>query len=211
MAGSHSYKSDKPSGLLHRKQGRNNSYRIPVFSWKGPILYFAAYRYYLELYVVSRQILEQFKTDLKPFKVSGTTTHFSAAHPLPASLVTGIVRARITEKGSGRHKAGRISINTWLFYGDQSRLEHTIKMPVLMSIFQARRFEHVETVFTTRNMVFETERTDIALTGEIADLLPWAFSPEIPVILRSMDNLMNIRASDPFRAGVLTPDRQVYS
>ena len=87
-------------------------YRIPVFSWNGPLVFFAAFKNHLGLYVVSRQILEQFKTDLKPFKVSGTTIHFSAAHPLPAPLVTGIVRPRSRRTGSESHQKGRFSINT---------------------------------------------------------------------------------------------------
>jgi uncharacterized protein (DUF1697 family) len=55
----------------------------------------------------------------------------------------------------------------------------------LTSAFQARGFEHVETVLITGNVVFETDRTNTAsLTGEIADLFLGAFSPEVLVILR---------------------------
>lgn len=82
------------------------SYRIPVFNWNGPLVFFAAFKNHLSLYVVSKHILEQLKPDLLPFKVSGTTIHFSASHPLPESLVTTIVRARI-EENKNRRTQGR--------------------------------------------------------------------------------------------------------
>lgn len=82
------------------------SYRIPVFSWNGPLVFFAAFKNHLGFYVVSRQILEQFKTELNTYKVSGTTIHFSAAHPLPESLVTSIVQARIEENRVRTSKGG---------------------------------------------------------------------------------------------------------
>ena len=59
-------------------------------------------------------------------------------------------------------------------------------------------------------VVFETDRTDIALTGEIADQLLGEFSPEIPVILRSIDNHVNIQASDSFRGVLITPGIRLY-
>ena len=50
----------------------------------------------------------------------------------------------------------------------------------------------------------------IALTREITDLLQEAFSQEIPVILRSMDDLVNIPVSNPFKGVEVTPDTRLY-
>jgi uncharacterized protein YdhG (YjbR/CyaY superfamily) len=41
--------------------------------------------------------MEAFSSELKPWDTSGTTIHFSAKNPLPASLVKKIVKARIEE------------------------------------------------------------------------------------------------------------------
>lgn len=83
------------------------SYRIPVFIWNGPLVFFAAFKSHLGFYVVSKQILEQFKTELEPYKTSGTTIHFSADNPLPASLVTRIIKARTAENERIRSEHGK--------------------------------------------------------------------------------------------------------
>lgn len=187
------------------------SYRIPVFIWNGPLVFFAAFKNHLGFYGVSREVLEQFKSDLKPFRVSGTTIHFSASHPLPASLVTGMVRARIAENMARKSQDGNNLHQFVAFLRGINVGGHTpIKMPDLKSAFQARGFEHVETILASGNIVFETARTDItALTGEIEKLLQVAFSQDIPVILRSIDDLVKISMSDPFREVVVTPDTRL--
>lgn len=188
------------------------SYRIPAFDWNGPLVFFAAFKNHLGFYVVSRHVLEEFKTDLKPFKVSGTTIHFSAAHPLPASLVTGIVRARIAENVAHISPGEKNHYQYVAFLRGINVGGHKpIKMSDLTAAFQARGFEHAETILTSGNVLFGSDRTDIpALINEIADLLQRDFSQEIPVILRSMDDLLQIHASDPFKGVVITPDTRIY-
>lgn len=73
------------------------SYQIPTFKYHGPLVFFAAFRNHYSFYVVNKSILETFAAELKPFKTSGTTIHFSTDHPLPATLVKKIVRARMEE------------------------------------------------------------------------------------------------------------------
>ena len=73
------------------------SYQIPMFKYHGPLVFFAAFRNYCSFYVVSKPIMETFSSELKPWDTSGTTIHFSAKNPLPASLVKKIVKARIEE------------------------------------------------------------------------------------------------------------------
>ena len=133
------------------------------------------------LYVVSRQILEQLKR-LKTLQ-GLRNNHPSAAHPLSASLVISIVRARIVENGIRTSQDGQDRHQYEAFLRGINVGGHTpIKMPVLTSAFQARGFQHVANVLKTGNVVFESDRTGIALTGEIADLLLGAVSSEIPVI-----------------------------
>ena len=73
------------------------SYQIPMFKYHGPLVFFAAFRNHCSFYVVSKPIMEVFTSELKPWDTSGTTIHFSAKNPLPASLVKKIVKARIEE------------------------------------------------------------------------------------------------------------------
>jgi uncharacterized protein YdhG (YjbR/CyaY superfamily) len=73
------------------------SFQIPMFKYHRPLVFFAAFRNHCSFYVVSKPILEVFTSELKPWDTSGTTIHFSAKNPLPASLVKKIVKARIEE------------------------------------------------------------------------------------------------------------------
>jgi uncharacterized protein YdhG (YjbR/CyaY superfamily) len=73
------------------------SYQIPMFKYHGPLVFFAAFRNHCSFYVVGKPIMETFSSELKPWDTSGTTIHFSAKKPLPASLVKKIVKARIEE------------------------------------------------------------------------------------------------------------------
>jgi uncharacterized protein YdhG (YjbR/CyaY superfamily) len=63
------------------------SYQIPMFKYHGPLVFFAAFKNHCSFYVVSKPIIEAFSSELKPWDTSGTTIHFSAKNPLPASLV----------------------------------------------------------------------------------------------------------------------------
>ncbi len=76
------------------------SYQIPMFEYHGPLVFFAAFRNHCSFYVVSKPIMDVFTSELKPWDTSGTTIHFSAKNPLPASLVKKIVKARIEENES---------------------------------------------------------------------------------------------------------------
>jgi uncharacterized protein YdhG (YjbR/CyaY superfamily) len=68
-----------------------------MFKYHGPLVFFAAFRNHCSFYVVSKPIIDVFTSELKPWDTSGTTIHFSAKNPLPASLVKKIVKARIEE------------------------------------------------------------------------------------------------------------------
>jgi len=78
------------------------SYRMPAFSHHGPLVFFAAFKNHLGFYGVSKKILDTFGSELRPYRTSTTTLHFSAENPLPASLVTRIVRARVEENEARR-------------------------------------------------------------------------------------------------------------
>jgi len=73
------------------------SYQIPTYKYHGPLVHFLARKDYCSFIAVSKSILEIFKSELADYDTSGTTIHFSAENPLPATLVKKIVKARIAE------------------------------------------------------------------------------------------------------------------
>ena len=76
------------------------SYQIPTFKYHGPLVFFAAHENHCSFFVVSKSILVTFKKELKAYKTSGTTIHFTAENPLPSDLVKKIVKERIKENES---------------------------------------------------------------------------------------------------------------
>jgi uncharacterized protein YdhG (YjbR/CyaY superfamily) len=83
------------------------SYGMPAFIYHGPLVFFASYKNHLSLFGVSKEILESFKSELGPYRTSGTTLHFTAEHPLPVSLVRKIIRSRIAENEVRNRERGK--------------------------------------------------------------------------------------------------------
>jgi len=81
------------------------SYRIPVFKYKGrPLVGFGAAKNHCSFYIMSSDVPRAHRDDLKFYDTSVGTIRFPASKPLPATLVTKLVKARIAEnekRGSG--------------------------------------------------------------------------------------------------------------
>lgn len=69
------------------------SYRIPMFKYKGMLMGFAAFADHCSLFPGA--IVEEFKTELKNYRISKGTIQFPVDKPLPATLVKKIVKARV--------------------------------------------------------------------------------------------------------------------
>lgn len=77
------------------------SYGIPAFRYEGYVLvWFAAWKNHCSLYPMSNAI----KRELKGYDTAKGTIRFTADKPLPAALVTKLVKARIAENEKRRHK-----------------------------------------------------------------------------------------------------------
>jgi uncharacterized protein YdhG (YjbR/CyaY superfamily) len=57
------------------------SYRMPAFMYHGPLVFFAAFRDHLSFFGVSREILERFSSELKPYRTSTTTLSSGGGSP----------------------------------------------------------------------------------------------------------------------------------
>lgn len=73
------------------------SYQIPTYKHHGALVHFAAFKNHCSFFGVGKGLLKTFEKELKDFKVSGTTIHFSPEKPLPKDLVERMVAVRIAE------------------------------------------------------------------------------------------------------------------
>jgi uncharacterized protein YdhG (YjbR/CyaY superfamily) len=73
------------------------SYQMPAYKHHGMLVFFAAFKNHCSFFVASKALVRTLHEDLKRFDTSGVTIHFTADHPLPASLVKKIVKARVEE------------------------------------------------------------------------------------------------------------------
>ncbi len=79
------------------------SYRIPMFKYKGPLVWFAAFSNHCSLFPTA-SVIEAFKNELKGFQTSKGTIRFPVDKPLPGALVKKLVKARIAQN---EHKKQR--------------------------------------------------------------------------------------------------------
>ena len=80
------------------------SYQMPAFRQDGMLVYYAAFKDHCSLFVASDQVRRQFAAELKPFETGKGTLRFTPERPLPADLVTRIVKARVAENAARRSK-----------------------------------------------------------------------------------------------------------
>ncbi len=80
------------------------SYQMPAFRQNGMLVYFAAFEDHCSFFVASDKVHRQFSAELKPFKSGKGTLRFTPDRPLPADLVTRIVKARVAENAARRSK-----------------------------------------------------------------------------------------------------------
>lgn len=74
------------------------SYRIPMFKYKGALVWFAAFSNHCSFFPGSLAVMAAFKDELKAYHTSKGTIRFPVDKPLPATLVKKLVRARLAEK-----------------------------------------------------------------------------------------------------------------
>jgi uncharacterized protein YdhG (YjbR/CyaY superfamily) len=80
------------------------SYRVPVYKLNGALVGFAAFSKHCSLFVMSPKIMPKLIGELKGYKYSGATVHFTPEKPLPEALVKKIVKARAEENQARAEK-----------------------------------------------------------------------------------------------------------
>lgn len=72
------------------------SYGLPAFHQKKNLVYFGAFRNHISLFPTSSGI-KAFSKELRKYKTSKGTIHFSLEKKLPLNLITRIVKFRLKE------------------------------------------------------------------------------------------------------------------
>ncbi len=71
---------------------------MPAFKHQGPLVYYAAFKDHCSFFPASTTVMRRFATELKRYdNTSKGTIRFPADKPLPAALVTRMVKARVAE------------------------------------------------------------------------------------------------------------------
>ena len=78
------------------------SYQIPAYKHHGLLVGFAASKEHCTFHIMSVEVTSAHAADLKGYKLGKASIRFAANEPLPAALVTKLVKARIAEKEAGR-------------------------------------------------------------------------------------------------------------
>jgi uncharacterized protein YdhG (YjbR/CyaY superfamily) len=78
------------------------AYGVPAFRYRGrPLVSFGAGKRHCAFYVQSPAVMEAHADLLREYDTSKGTVRFTPADPLPADLVTRLVRARVAETDAG--------------------------------------------------------------------------------------------------------------
>jgi uncharacterized protein YdhG (YjbR/CyaY superfamily) len=83
------------------------SYQIPAYKHHGLLVGFAAMKDYCTFHIMSVKVTSAHAAELKNYKIGKASIRFAANKPLPAALVTKLVKARIAENESGRSYGDR--------------------------------------------------------------------------------------------------------
>lgn len=78
------------------------SYGLPAFKHFGPLVAYAAFPDHLGFYVMSGTLLAAHQDDVKRWLGGKGTLHFTVDEPLPRTLVTRLVKARVVENEARR-------------------------------------------------------------------------------------------------------------
>ncbi len=73
------------------------SYQMPMYKYKGMLFGFAAFKDHCSLFAATGSLVEQFESELKPYKTAKGTIQFSSDKPFPSALLKKLVKARVAQ------------------------------------------------------------------------------------------------------------------
>ena len=79
------------------------SYGMPYYGYKGRLVYFAAFKKHIGLYIPT-PVIEEHKSELKDYETATATVRFPLHKKLPVALIKKLVKARIKKNEAGKKK-----------------------------------------------------------------------------------------------------------
>lgn len=73
------------------------SYGIIGYKLDGVLVYIGAAKKHVSLHAVGDALMDQYAAELAPYRAGGKTIRFPLDKPLPAALITKLVKARAAE------------------------------------------------------------------------------------------------------------------
>ena len=74
------------------------SYQIPAYKLPGGmVVFFAGWKQHYSLYPANERVVEAFKEELAPYKLSKGTVRFPLSEPVPVKLIERIAKFRAKE------------------------------------------------------------------------------------------------------------------
>lgn len=67
------------------------SYGMPYYGYNGRLIYWGAYKDYIGVYVMN-DAREALASEIEPYRTSKATLHFPLDQPLPAELISKLVK-----------------------------------------------------------------------------------------------------------------------
>lgn len=79
------------------------SYKIPYYNYRGPLVWFAAFKKHIGIFLRPPVIAEH-RQELKGYVTTKSSVHFSMDKPLPVALIRKLVRARMAKNEASMNK-----------------------------------------------------------------------------------------------------------
>ena len=76
------------------------SYGMPVFKYRGNLVWMGGYKKHCSLFGIGSATLDLFEDELEPYRTPKGALHFRIGSPIPAGLVTRLMKARVEENES---------------------------------------------------------------------------------------------------------------
>lgn len=73
------------------------SYGMPAFRYHDMLVYFAGFKNHCSFFPGNAGLIKDMKNELKDYKTSAGTIQFTIENPLPAALVTKMVKIRMKQ------------------------------------------------------------------------------------------------------------------
>ena len=85
------------------KAAESISYGMPYYSYRGRLVYFAAFKHHVSVYAWGAA-MKAFAAEVKPYRTSTGTLQFPLGSKLPVTLLKKLLKARVKDNEAKQRK-----------------------------------------------------------------------------------------------------------